>query len=246
MIPENPAISLRARVAAASIPGFLRWDTSGRALLISDAPRRAPCDIRLHATHAVQGEDEGDDGEGTLLSFQEKRKKQRKASWGEAAMAGFDMPDQLCKNFIEGLMDKMRGLAATCFVDHKLLYIDLPPEEYRRFAMGIFLTPGLWRIPGPWVLSCLSMQSRLSGILSRDAALCSGPVEVPLLRRAMLSCTRGEAAVTGFVNTLAALDAAGLRNKKTCTVYACAALCAHYLYTQMGVGLPERAKASYS
>lgn len=38
-LTHNPALLLRTQVAALGLPGFLRWDTSGQALLASDAPR---------------------------------------------------------------------------------------------------------------------------------------------------------------------------------------------------------------
>lgn len=37
----NPAAALRAQLAPRHPRGMLRWDASGRALLVSDAPRRA-------------------------------------------------------------------------------------------------------------------------------------------------------------------------------------------------------------
>lgn len=41
-VAENPAILLRAEVRERLSRGFLRYDTSGRALLVSDAPRHGP------------------------------------------------------------------------------------------------------------------------------------------------------------------------------------------------------------
>ncbi len=37
----TPARALRAALEKVGLPGFLRWDRSGQALLVSDAPRRA-------------------------------------------------------------------------------------------------------------------------------------------------------------------------------------------------------------
>ncbi len=39
-VTGNPALALRRAIEALMPPGFLRWDRSGRALLVSDAPRR--------------------------------------------------------------------------------------------------------------------------------------------------------------------------------------------------------------
>ncbi len=40
--PFNPAVKLRETLVGMDLGGFLRWDTRGRCLLISDAPRRDP------------------------------------------------------------------------------------------------------------------------------------------------------------------------------------------------------------
>ena len=37
---QNPAAALRDRLSSLSPRGFVRWDISGRALLVTDAPRR--------------------------------------------------------------------------------------------------------------------------------------------------------------------------------------------------------------
>lgn len=39
-LTENPALSLRRAVEGTCVGAMLRWDTSGQALLVSDAPRR--------------------------------------------------------------------------------------------------------------------------------------------------------------------------------------------------------------
>jgi len=176
IIAQNPAIPLRDQMRA-MIPGFLRWDASGRALLTSDAPRRAPYEIDT---------------------------------------------------------EKIQASGAVCFIDNNLLYIDLPPEEYERISCQTFFMPGLWAEP------YIAIQSRLSGILSRGG-ICSGePADISLLRASMLSCAQGGKNVGQFVGALIRCDAAALRKKQTRTVHACAAFCAHYLYTQKGIGLPDR------
>lgn len=40
-LTDNPALALRAALAPHTAGCFLRWDRRARALLVSDAPRRA-------------------------------------------------------------------------------------------------------------------------------------------------------------------------------------------------------------
>lgn len=50
---DHPARALRARVASLRLPGMLRWDASGEALLLSDAPRRMPAAAAMRAMAAI-------------------------------------------------------------------------------------------------------------------------------------------------------------------------------------------------
>lgn len=54
--PGNPAAALRASVAALHLPGMLRWDQSGEALLLSDAPRRMPAQALAGALAPLTGQ----------------------------------------------------------------------------------------------------------------------------------------------------------------------------------------------
>lgn len=172
---ENPALGLRERAEAVLPRGMLRWDISGRALVVSDAPRH------------------GDVGEG---------------------------------------MDVLRANGYVVSVENELLWMDLPEDAYAALVGQFF-----W-MPGDWAEEWFADQALLAGILAREKAI-GGPVDVPLLRAALVACGRGEAPLRAFVARLRAEDAQGLREGSTASCRVCAALCAHWLWTQRGIGLPE-------
>lgn len=180
-IEQNPAIALRKQIQALSLPGFLRWDTSGQALLLSDAPKHTP-----------------------FYTY----------------------------------MESIAASGIFCLTVGNLLFIDLPHKAYEQIASMTFFMPGPWREP------YITIQSQLSGILARDVlSQTNEQVNISLLRAAMLACARGEDYFIQFVHTISRYDAVALREKKMKTIHACAALCAHYLYSQLGIGMPMRVQA---
>lgn len=52
-ITENPALALRQALLSLRPCGFLRWDRSGRSLLVSDAPRRSGGETLVRAAEAM-------------------------------------------------------------------------------------------------------------------------------------------------------------------------------------------------
>lgn len=178
IIGQNPVITLRAQVASLSLAGFLRWDTSGRALLASDAPKHMP----------------------------------------EPALRAL-----------------MNAHSFHYDINLNMLYIDLQDSAYEAITRQTFF------VPGPFVEGYYEAQALLSLLLTRapvSRAPC--PVDKPLLRSAMLACAQGEAKAYAFLRGLAAHDAVALRQGNTLSIRACAALCAHFLYTEKGIGLPSQ------
>lgn len=173
-LAENPALRLRARVEALQLPGMLRWDASGSALLVSDAPRRSP-----------------------------------------------------------GAADALRAIAdGSIALRRGLAYIDLTPDGYRALACSTFQAQGV--LSPEWQ----NEQRLLSGILSRSPVGTEGAVDVPLLRRAMRVLAQGEEeAIRMFLAGLRQADAAALRTGESYTCHACAALCAHWLFTARRIGM---------
>lgn len=172
---ENPALGLRKKAKAVLPRGMLRWDISGRALLVSDAPRH------------------GD------------------------ASAG---------------MDALRADGYAVAVENDLLWMDLPEDAYAALIGQFFC------MPGDWTEDWFAEQALLAGILTKEERA-GGLADVPLLRAALVACGRGEVSLRAFVARLRAEDAQGLREGNTASCRACAALCAHWLWTQRGIGLPE-------
>lgn len=176
---SNPAPALRAAVEALGMPGMLRWDATGKALLVSDAPRHAGGDVW---TGRLRG---------------------------------------------EGLRVQERD---------RLLWIDLPVSAYQALMAADFTERGGWH--AAW----FTEQALLGGILFRirpcpDAEMQAKDEE--LLRGAMLACAKGERHVRSYLGVLRSADAAALRDERTGSSRASAALCAKWLWATHGIGLPE-------
>lgn len=172
----NPALQLRRQAEAIGLPGLLRWDSTGRALLLSDAPR-----------HPAGGPS----------------------------------------------LRTAKALPARVVIEGRLLWLDLPAETYRS------LLGCTYRSAGSWAQGWFEAQALLGGILTR-ARTAETVADEPLLRRAMLACARGEAAVRAFLPALRAADAEALRLGASASTAACAALCAQWLQSATGIGLPPQ------
>lgn len=177
---ESPATALRARVEGVLPRGMLRWDTAGRGLLVSDAPRH-----------------------------------------GDA----------------QGAVCALRAAGYVAEVADALLWLDLSGDAYAALLGHFFCARGAW------VEAWFAEQALLAGILTRDGAE-GGAVDVPLLRAAMVACGRGEAPLRAFVERLRAEDARALREGDTASCRAAAALCAHWLWTEKGIGLPDLCRSA--
>lgn len=126
--------------------------------------------------------------------------------------------------------------AAHCMpAEGGLLRIDLPESAYAAMVHADFCAPDAWH--PAW----FAQQSLLSSILLRPPPCVQAQPNVPLLRRALLACAQGEAPLRAFLATLAAADAAALRENDTASVRACAAYCALALWQSHSVGLPTPA-----
>jgi len=172
---ENPALRLKRAVRQALPEGMLRFDASGRGLLVSDAPRRGVAALPRKAETTVQG---------------------------------------------------------------GLLYIDLPEDGYRELlARDFFMAGGL---QDDWFAeqTLLSSILRNSNTLRKESA--ANALDKPLLRAAMVACATGEAPVRAFLRALRGLHAAALRTGQTRCCRAAAVLCAHFLFSEKGVGLPAQ------
>lgn len=167
---------------ALGLRGFVRWDESGQALLVSDAPK-----------HMLQ-------------------------------------------NVLQAILEDS-GLSFVLQKD--LLFIDLHSAAYKAFTSKTFFVEGLF------IDGFIEKQAILSLILTRKPIV-KEPYGVSklLIRTAMLACAFGEQKVYAFVRALPAHDAAALREGSTLCVHACAALCAHYLYAEKGIGLPRQCAAA--
>lgn len=170
-IKENPAAALRRDVAPCLGKAMLRWDISGQALLVSDAPRRGKVSLDVC-----------------------------QASWRET--------------------------------DDGLLLIDLPDHAYDELLNATFTQIS------PLQTEWFPLQSLLASILTRPKGTLPSPPDKPLLRQAMLACARGRQPVLAFADALSLADAAALRTNNTASCRAAAALCAHWLWTAEGVGIP--------
>lgn len=179
-LSENPALALRRQAQAVGLPGMLRWDRTGRALLLSDAPR--------HCT-------------------------------GEAFLRA------------------AKALPARVAVEGWLLRLDLPAEAYRALLDCTYVSAG------PWTEGWFEAQALLGGVLARTRTAQTVPDE-PLLRRAMLACAQGETTVRAFLPALRTADAKALRLGAAASTAACAALCAQWLQTSLGIGLPAQQSAA--
>lgn len=171
---ENPAITLRDMARALQPSGMLKWDTSGDALLLSDAPRR------------------------------------------DAA----------------ALQRLLRAEGLHAWVSGDLLRIDLLEAKYATLLDSRFL------MPGPWHDRWCPLQSLLSTILTRRSPATRTPPSKTLLRKAMLASAQGIPAMEQFLPILREADTLALRTGNTAAMPAAASLCAHWLWTREGIGLP--------
>lgn len=109
--------------------------------------------------------------------------------------------------------------------------LDLPAAGYEGLLSRTFFQEGPLR--AEW----MEAQYLLAGLLRRPAW--PGPPDVPLLRRALLATVQGEAPARDFIKALPSADALALRRRNTASIHACAALLAHWLWTEKSVGLPD-------
>ncbi len=186
---ENPALSLRQAFRRQYPYGLLRWDRSGKALLVSDMPRREASDLEhIHEDISISK---------------------------STAFKPFEMEN------------------ARIVHAEGLLYVDMPSEAYQALLNRTFFAFG------PFQAHWFEEQATVLGILARRAGPIGEKPDEPLLRKAMLACALGESEVRGFCRALRTADATALRKGETASSRACAALLAHWLYTEHGVGLPE-------
>ncbi|MCL1964858.1 MAG: hypothetical protein FWF69_07335 [Firmicutes bacterium] len=116
-----------------------------------------------------------------------------------------------------------------------LLHVDCPADAYAALLRIDFCERGAW--DSDW----FELQALLASVLERDDhkgdAGLLGPDE-RLMRKAMLACAQGEKRVRAFAGGLRLADAEALRAGDTASTRACAALLAHWLRVERGVGIP--------
>lgn len=190
----SPAYALRNFVSQRLPPGMLRWDRDGRALLVSDAPRRMGGDaLHLFADCA-------------------------------------DITATRCGN---------------------LLRIDLSPAAYTRLLKPRPVCTG------PWDDRWFDAQALIAALLRQNGE--AADADIPLLRAALLATAQGDTAIRAFLPKLRERDAVALWaggqgatwpgkppenvghreiSAEIPSIHACASICAQWLWTAHGIGIP--------
>lgn len=126
--------------------------------------------------------------------------------------------------------------ALPTVLDKGLLHIDLSPSTYRSLLNATFCQPGAWH--EEW----LCEQAFLSSVLSRSLPNTPEPPATDLLRQSIVACMQSTAALRTQIQALRQADADALRARASLhSIRACAALCAHRLWTAWQIGLPPAA-----